>query len=179
MINLLPPQQKRELLREEKWKLILTLGIIFLLFFLFLSLALFFIKIYILGELENWKTILEIEEKKFKVSEIQDFQKKITLINRNLSGLDSFYQGQADLTKILEKISQILPPGVYLSSLSWQKGTAQLGISGFASLRENLFELKKNLEKEKDFEEIYFPPSNWVKPKDIDFYVVFKIKSLK
>ena len=176
MINLLPPQQKEELLREEKWKLTLILGIISLIFFLCLSLILFSVKIYISGKLESQKILLEIEEKKFKTSEIQDFQKKITLLNQNLSKLDSFYQGQLDLTKILEKISTTLPPGIYLNSFSWQKENSQIGLSGFSSLRGNLFELKKNLEKEKDFEEIYFPPSNWVKPKDINFNVTFKVK---
>lgn len=179
MINLLPPQQKKELEREEKWKLTSILGIISLIFFLCLSLILFSVKIYISGKLESQKILLEIEEKKFKTPEVQDFQKKITILNQNLSKLDSFYHGQFDLTKILEKIATTLPPGVYLNSLSWKKDIFQIGLSGFAPLRENLFELKQNLEKEKDFEEIYFPPLNWVKPKDVNFNVTFKVKSPK
>lgn len=176
MINLLPPQQKKELKREEKWKLTSIFGIILLFSLLFFSLALFFIQTYISSELETWKIIFEIEEKKFKTSKIQDFQKKIVVLNQNLSKLDSFYQEQIDLTEILEKISQTLPSEVYLNNLSWQKETSQVVLSGFAPKREDLFTLRKNLEKEKDFEEIYFPSSNWIKPKDIDFYVAFKIK---
>jgi len=177
MINLLPPQQKAELGREEKWKLILILGIISLIFFLYLSLILLALKIYISSELESQKILLGIEEKKFKASEIQEFQKKVVALNQNLSKLDSFYREQTDLTNIIEKISNLLPSEVYLTNLSWQKETSQIGLSGSAPLRENLFELKKNLEK--DFEEVYFPASNWVKPKDIDFSVTFKVKSPK
>lgn len=177
MINLLPPQQKAELGREEKWKLILILGIISLIFFLYLSLILLALKIYISSELESQKILLGIEEKKFKASEIQEFQKKVVALNQNLSKLDSFYREQTDLTNIIEKISNLLPSEVYLTNLSWQKETSQIGLSGSAPLRENLFELKKNLEK--DFEEVYFPASNWVKPKDIDFSVTFKVKSSK
>lgn len=176
MINLLPPQQKEEGIREEKWKLTSILGILSLVFLLYLSLILFSIKIYISSELESQKIIYDIEEKKFKASEIQDFQKKIISLNQNVSKLGSFYQEQIDLTKILEKISATLPPGVYLTNLNWQKEMSQIGVSGFAPARENLFEMKKSLEKEKDFENVYFPPSNWVKPKDINFYVTFKIK---
>ena len=176
MINLLPPQQKEEGIREEIWKLISILGILSLVFISYLSLILFSIKIYISSELESQKIIYDIEEEKFKASEIQDFQKRIISLNQNVSKLDSFYQEQINLTKILEKISITLPPGVYLTNLNWQKEMSQIGVSGFAPTRENLFEMKKNLEKEKDFENVYFPPSNWVKPKDINFYVTFKIK---
>ena len=176
MINLLPPQQKEEGIREEIWKLISILGILSLVFISYLSLILFSIKIYISSELESQKIIYDIEEEKFKASEIQDFQKRINSLNQNVSKLDSFYQEQINLTKILEKISITLPPGVYLTNLNWQKEMSQIGVSGFAPTRENLFEMKKNLEKEKDFENVYFPPSNWVKPKDINFYVTFKIK---
>lgn len=179
MINLLPPQQKEELKREEKWKLTSLLGILSLVFLLYLSLILFSIKIYISSELESQKIIYDIEEKKFEASEIQDFQKKIISLNQNLSKLDSFYREQVDLTRILEKISATLPPGVYLTNLNWQKEMSQIGVSGFAPARENLFEIKKNLEKEKDFDNVYFSPSNWVKPKDINFYVTFKIKPPK
>ena len=179
MINLLPPQQKEELRREEKWKLTLILGIIFLVFLLCFFLIMLSIKIYISGELEFQKNLLGIEEKKFKTPEIQEFQKEITALDQNLFKLDSFYQEQPNLTKILEKISETLPSGAYLTRLSWQKETFQIELSGFAPLRESLFELKKNLEEEKDFENIYFPPANWVKPKEIDFFVTFKVKPLK
>ncbi len=179
MINLLPPQQKEELKREEKWKLTLILGIIFLVFLLYLFLIILSIKIYISGELASQKILLETKEKEFKTPEIQEFQKKITALNQNLFKLDSFYQNQPNLTKILEKISTTLPSGAYLTRLSWQKETSQIELFGFTPLRESLFELKKNLEKEKDFEDIYFPSTNWVKPKEIDFYVTFKVESLK
>lgn len=176
MINLLPSQEKKELEMEKKGRLTLVLGIILLISFLCLSLILFSIKIYISSKLESQKVLFKIEEERFKASEIQDLREKIVRANQDLSKLDSFYRGRADLTKILEKVSVLLPPGVYLNSFTWQKETLQIGLSGFVSLRDDLFELKKNLEKEKDFSEIYFPASNWVKPKDINFSVTLKVK---
>ena len=172
--SLLPPQQKEELLEEEKYSLVLTLGILFLIFLISLILILFSIKIFISGETEVQRILLSAEEKRFKESQIQNLEEKINASNQTLSKLNLFYQNQLNLTETLEKISGTLPPGTYLTTLNFN--LAQISLSGFSPTREILLEFKENLEKEKIFGEIYFPPSNWVKPIDIDFLVNFKIK---
>lgn len=176
MINLLPQKEKEALLQEENWKLVLIFEILILIFLLFLSLAFFSVKIYISGRLDEQKILKEMEGKGAKTFETQDFQKKITAASQNLSKLDSFYQSQINLTEILEKISETLPPGIYLTGLSYQKDASQIGLSGFAKLRETLFEFKKNLEEEKYFHDVYFPPSSWVKSKEVDFNATLKVK---
>ena len=182
MINLLPPQYKAELKEEENWKLTLILSILFLIFLACSTLILFSIKISISGQAEAQKILLLQEEKKFKESQIQNLEEKITISNQALLKLNSFYQSQTNLTEILEKISETLPTSVYLTTLNFsplttknEKYVAQISLSGFSPTREILLEFKKNLEQEELFEEIYFPPSNWVKPTDIDFSVNFKI----
>ena len=184
MINLLPAQYKEELKQEEGWKLVLILEILVLIFLICLTLILFSVKIFISGQLEAQKILLFQEEKKFEESQIKNMEEKITISNQTLLELNSFYQSQTNLTEILEKISEILPINVYLTTLNFnpltatenEKHAAQISLSGFSPTREILLEFKKNLEKEQTFEEIYFPPSNWVKPTDIDFSVNFKIK---
>ena len=173
MINLLPLQQKEELLEEEKHNLVLILGILFLIFLISLILILFSIKIFISGEVEIQNILLSAEEKRFKESQIQNLEEKINISNQTLSKLDLFYQNQLNLTETLEKISGTLPLGTYLTTLNLN--LAQISLSGFSPTREILLEFKKNLEKEKIFGEIYFSPSNWVEPTDINFSVNFKI----
>lgn len=173
MINLLPPEEKENLLREENWNLILILEILVLIFLICLALILFSVKISISGQLEVQKILLLQEEKKFEESQIQSLEEKITTSNQSLSKLNSFYQSQTNLTEILEKISETLPPETYLTDLNLS--LAQISLSGFSPTREILLEFKKNLEEEQTFGEIYFPPSNWIKPTDIDFLVNFKI----
>lgn len=175
MINLLPPKQKEELLTEERFKLSLILGILTLIFFISLILILFSIKFYILGQYNYQKVILSQEEKRFKESEIKVFQEKLNFLNRELSNLVSFYQNQINLTEILEKISNTLPPGVYLTSFSFSADTSQISLTGFSPTRETLLEFKKNLEEEKNFSQIYFPPTSWIEPTNINFSINFKI----
>jgi len=173
MINLLPPQYKAELKEEENWKLTLILSLLFLIFLVCLTLILFSIKIFISGQLEVQKTLLLQEEKKFEESQIQNLEEKIATSNQTILKLDSFYQGQISLAGILEKIFETLPSDVYLTTLDFNLG--QFSLFGYSPTREILLEFKENLEKEELFEEIYFSPSNWVKPSDIDFSVNFKI----
>jgi len=173
MINLLPPQYKAELKEEENWKLTLILNLLFLIFLVCLALILFSIKISIAGQLEAQKILLLQEEKNFEESQIQSLEEKITASNQAISKLNSFYQRQISLAEILEKIFETLPSSIYLTTLDFNLD--QFSLFGYSHTREILLEFKKNLEKEELFEEIYFPPSNWVKPADIDFSVNFKI----
>ncbi len=168
MINLLPLSEKKALIQEENWKIVLILGFLVLIFLISLILILFSIKISISGQVESQKIFLSQPYP-------QDIEKMIEIANQNLSKLNSFYQSQIYLTKILERTSINLPPKAYLTSFSYQKEGEKVSLLGFAPTREILLEFKKNLEREKDFTEIYFPSQNWVEPIDINFSVTFKI----
>ncbi|MBZ9569852.1 PilN domain-containing protein [Patescibacteria group bacterium] len=172
-INLLPLKAKTELFEEEVGKLIIILGVLILIFLFSLTLILFSVKSHISGQVGSQKTLVDLEKKQFEIPETQTIREKIILINQNLLKLNSFYQEQINLTETFKKISEILPPEMYLTVFSYQKETFQISLSGFAPNRETLFEFKKNLEKE--FPDSYFPPQNWIKSTDIDFQVNFKI----
>jgi len=183
MINLLPPQEKTNLQKEENWKLTMILGILVLVFLICLFLILFSIKIFISGEIEVQKIIFSQREEEFKNPQMQNLQKNLNSFNRTLSQLDSFYQSQPNLTGILEKFSKTFPTRIYLTNLSLsprlkdgEERQLTCDISGYSPTREILLEFKKNLEKEEQFEEVYFPPANWVQSKDINFTVSFKVK---
>lgn len=176
MINLLPSQEKEILRQEEKYKLVLILGTLFLIFLICLILILLSIRISFSGQLNVQKILLNQKEESFKKSPSQNLEEKIVSFNQTFSELSSFYSSRSNMVDILEKISQDLPYGVYLTNFNFDSETRQISLSGFSPSREILLELKENLEKEENFQEIYFFPSNWVKPNDIDFVVNFKIK---
>ena len=194
MINLLPSEQKEKLLLEKKKRLMTALLALVFYFLFCLIFILFSIKAYAKIQLEIQEATLLMTEKGLGESEIKNFQEEINETNLTLAKIDSFYQQQICFSEILEKISEILPQEIYLTNfsgafytksrvLSAEKAKAKdkqetgikFSLSGFALTREALIELKKNLEKEQDFKEIYFPPTNWVKPADIDFSLSFKV----
>jgi len=181
MINLLPSQNKKELLQEENWKIIMILGIDILVILVCFSLILYSINIFISGEINFQKIIYEQREKEFEIPQMQTLQQGLITFNKTLSQLDSFYQSRFKATEILEEISEIIPSGIYLTNLSINPKTVkekeiEYTLAGFSPTRENLLLFKENLEKKETFEEVYFSPANWLKPIDINFTVNFKIK---
>jgi len=180
MLNLLPQKEKEELIQEESFKLILILGILILIFLICLSLILFSIGISIGGQLAIEKALLS--QKETEISHLRDLEKEIKNLNLTFSKLNSFYQKNPNFVKILEITSKTLPPGTYLTSFNFnlpakdKKYLGEVILNGYSPTREILLEFKKNLEQEELFQEVYFPPANWVEPTDINFTVNFKLR---
>ncbi|MDO8424781.1 MAG: PilN domain-containing protein [bacterium] len=176
MINLLPPEQKEELLKEDKLKIILILESVILFIFISQGLLFFLIKNYILADLEIQKIYSKEREEELKVPVIKELEDKIKLSGQAFTRLNSFYQSQVDVAAVLEKISTKLPKEVYLTSLNFDPNSSKASLTGFAPTREKLLIFRENLENEKAFSEIYFPPGNWVNPVEINFNIVLKAK---
>ncbi len=181
MINLLPLKEKEGLIEEEKWKIVLVLGVLILFFLFSLFLILFSIKIHISERTAVQKILLEQKEAELKTPQMLPLKEKIKQSNLILAELKSFYQQQPYLTEVIERISKALPQGVNLTNLSLisrfpEKKELEGRLLGFSPSREVLVKFKENLEKDNNFKNVYFPPINWVKPIDIDFTVTFQIE---
>ncbi len=178
MINLLPPHEKELLKQEENRKLVLVFAIEFLIFFVSLTLILFAVRTYLADQVSIQKSHLPDIVKNFETPERQAFQKKITSLDDSIKKLNTFYDKQIFFSSLLGKISFAAPSGIYFKALAINtaSGKTTCSVTGFALTREILLQFKKNLEANKDFYEITFPPSSWVKPTNIDFDLNFKIK---
>ncbi len=173
MINLLPPNYKEESKSEENLTLVFILEILFLLFLITFALILFSIKIGLSSSVETQKIIFDAKNKEF--SQIKSVEEQLNLLNKEFTSLDSFYKNQPDITGFLERISKLLPKGIYLNSFSYQKEGQKIEISGFSPTVELLLEFKNKLEEQNDLAEIYFPTNVWLRSADIDFNASMKI----
>jgi len=177
MINLLPQSEKKILRSEEKRKIILILEILVLIFLLCLILILSSVRFYISGLVVAEEIILEQKKKESGLFKDEGVTEKIELANKTFLELESFYESQFKLTKILEGISKIVPERIYLTTLSYQSNNSVITISGFAEKRETLFEFKKSLEGENDLSDPFFPPSTWIKSDDINFNLNLEVNN--
>ena len=175
MINLLPPQYKQDLKKEEIFHIVLILGTISLIFFVSLALILLIIEIYLKAEVKSLNLLNNTKSISPELTQADQFREKVTKNFQNISKLKSFYKDKSDVTEILGTIFRAIPNEISLTSLYWQKETGIVTISGFAPNREALFELRNNLQAEKRFSDIKFPPQNFIKQTDIDFQSTFKI----
>lgn len=184
MLNLLPPQQKKELLEEENWKLTLILMTVFTFFLTALFFVLLLINIIILSNLEIQRINLSQQGKTPDNLQAQILEKDLADFNQTISGLDIFYQNQFVITDTIAQISKLLlSSDLYLTDFSFvsfasqqKEFIGQISLSGFASKRNSLMNFKKELEKIENFQEINFPSSNWIRPININFTVNLKIK---
>ena len=167
MINFLPESEKKEFLLEETKRLVLILGVLLFLFLFSLALIFLSIKIYLSGEIQSQQFLLDSERGRLETKEIKDLKEQVAISNQKLSLVDEFYSQKINLVETLHKITKNIPQEIYLTDFAYSKNTSQISISGFSLSRDMLFQFKKNLEK--DFQNVYFPPSNWVKSDDINF----------
>jgi len=182
MINLLPPEEKKKLLSERKKKIVIIFWVL-ISFFLFCSiLVLSSMKIYLQIETKSEKAFLAAANKGVNQPEVQDFRGRIKIANSNLEKLNSFYKKKIYFSDVLKNVSEIIPQQIFLTNLSIipsvEKEKEQLikvSLSGFSPTRDVLFDFRKKLENNDYFQEVYFPPSDWVKSTDIDFSITFKI----
>ncbi len=180
MINLLPPTEKNALKKEENRRLVFIWGVFILFFLAALSLVLFSVNIYLAGEVSGFKILVDFERQKSATAEAQDVEKEIIAVNQNLKELDAFYKGEPRITTLFKKISEIIPDEVYLNSLSLdpnkeKKDRFQVSLTGYSATRDALLSFKKSLESDSGFGGVYFPPSNWIKPSDINWSCGFEM----
>lgn len=179
MINLLPQEQKQKLFEEERFRLTLILGTLFICFLICLSLILFLIKNYTLWDLEAEKILLLEKEKTLSLN--QDLEKEIKESNFFLSELDSFYQQVTGVTPLLELIDKIIPDEVYLTSFDFalprikDKDKPLISIHGLSPDRDRLLSFQENLKNEQGLFDIYVAPESWIESKNLDFSINFKL----
>jgi len=178
MINLLPPEEKDKISADVRIK-VLKIFWFLILFFILCLIAFFgFINLYVKIQLDGQIAQISQHSGASPSAVASDLKKNIDSLNSDLSKINEFYGKKIYFSEILDKISQIMPENVYFANLSIIKGKngTKISVSGFAPSREELLELKKNLDKESDyFKDVSFPQSDWVKPHDIDFFISFSL----
>ena len=184
MINLLPPNEKNKLLLERKRKIITIVWFLLLVFMVCFIGVLFLAESCLKKEIKRENADLILANSKAENIKIKEIKKRLEDADSNFKKLESFYSKKIYFSDVLEKISQIMPEEIYLTGISVnrsldknKKTITEVSISGFSPTREILFKLKENFQRNKFFQEVLFPPSDWVKPTDIKFLVTFKLKS--
>ena len=191
MINLLSQTEKKVLKTEMNYKTLLVLAITFLCALVCFILILLSIKIYITGQTTAENIIFQQLEDQAQKSKSQETENMIKAYNKNMANINFLYKDRQETSELLQKISEILPSDIYLTRFSFNtveekvkiknsdktkiELKREISISGFSPSRERLFELKKILESQSDFKEVYFPASSWTKPYDINFSLKFNL----
>lgn len=175
MINLLPLKQKEEFFEERKMKILINFGFLIVFFIIFLGILLFSVEIYLTAATQEQKFLLKSLSSSIVNPKYQELEGQVLESNKLISQLNDFYGTRADITQILEKISNIMPAGVNLVNFSYQKKTSIITLRGKANTRDNFLIFKNALESQKEVINLSSPVSNLLKSADIDFYFSFNL----
>tara|TARA_B100001971_G_C18212754_1_gene551799 strand:+ start:289 stop:855 length:567 start_codon:yes stop_codon:yes gene_type:complete len=180
MINLLPQQQKKTLRQELRLRLVLILSISIVSFFLSLIFLLGANWIYLGGLVYSYRSeVMSSQEKVLGADE--ETSKEVKAVNRTLTEVSSLYGRQIEVSVILKEIELALPQTMYLTSFQYTPPSIEkqgeeiihiagnVSVSGFAVTRDDLFLFRESLQEKDLFYNLSFPPSNWVRPSDINF----------
>lgn len=181
MINLLPPEEKKELILEKNKKLVLVLGNILMVSLVSFILVLASLKFYILQDLSYYKNILAGSAKSYQTPDSQSYDDVIVKYNAKLLDIDTFYKKEISINDALKTLFNISRPGgLYFTNLAIERpvdtGKTKITIAGVSETRDGLLAFKSNLEGNPRVENIYFPPESWVRPANINFTITLSIR---
>ena len=189
MINLLPPQYRQKLKEEQRFRLVLLLGVVLGIAFFALSVFLLVIQV----TLSNERLTQEVKLLSFEERTTREDSTLVEIKNWNskLRNIGSFKQGRRSLKDVFDEVGSSLSQDLYLFSFSYTpafkttkkggetiKTPATVAVTGKAQTREQLLSFKDALQANPFFAEVVFPPSNWVNPSDITFSFQAKLQDL-
>lgn len=179
MINLLPPIQKIALQKEQNRKLVLVLGFLLLVSLLCFVLVLLSLYFYIMVQVSYQKSLLDDAKQQYQTKDFLQYTDIINQSNQALVRANAFYKKEVFFSGALVTISNISrPDGVRFKNITMQRGSGRVinvNVAGTSDTRENLLLFKASIEGIKEISNAYFPPEDWIKSKDVNFYFTFDI----
>ncbi len=174
-LNLLPLQDKKNLESAELSRLVASLAVWFLIFLIIFTLLLVSTYFSLSILLEEQKKLIEIRQSDLKTQEVLEIEEKIKQANQLVKQIYLKQEEMILWTPLLEKMTEIIPSGIYLTNFFYQKTDNQITLNGWADWRENLLYFQELLEKNSFFEEVEAPLSNLIKQSDINFSFTLKL----
>ncbi len=175
-INLLPPQEKKELEIANFNRLLFSLFAWILLSLVIFSLLLTSSYFYLSILLEEQGKLIEVRQQDRKIQRLAELEQGIEQTNQRLDKIVNL-QGKLTLwSPILEQIAQITPSEVYLTNFVYQPSVNEINVNGWASARASLLLFQKNLEQSDSFASIDAPLANLIKQSNINFSFILHLK---
>lgn len=173
-LDLLPQEKKDAIRRNKIFGLIVREEIFFLLPLIVFVIILF--NIYYLLNLQHDSLLSSgaNDSSRDQYQQLAKYEERFKSINTTVDVLSKIQSNHLYWTNALTSLSLTMPDGVYLSNLASKN--YQLFLVGKARSRDDLLNLKTNLEQSSCFQNINVPLSNLVVKNDIDFQMDVEVK---
>lgn len=171
MLNLLPPQQKKELRLDFLNQTIVSAVVAVIFMILIGGLLLLVARDFLNINLEELERELALWQARTEIKELEDLERNIRELNKNLVFLDGRQKEQVKFSSFLEKLAKDVPMGIRFDDISIKE--SNVNIRGYVLTRDILLTFKNTLESASYVGNFNFPLSNLVKTTDINFSLSF------
>lgn len=173
-LNLLPPEQKAELVRRFYWRFFL--GQWFLVFLIIIAAAgvmgILYFRIQLEGNRQEKAAAAQITEE-HKV-EYTRYEEKFEVTNRAVRSAGGFIALHTSFSDVLRQIEALLPPNTKIEKLATQN--YKVFLTGTTDTRETFLVFQENLKRNNCFEAVNTPLSNLFAETNVQFEIDFTIK---
>ncbi len=173
MLNLLPPKQKNELHLDLLTQTVISVAVAVIFMILILALLCLIAQSFLNIGLDEAERDLSLWQSKTEIKKLENLEKKVKELNRNLVFLDTHQKEQVKFSLFLENLVKEVPLGIRFNEVSVRE-LSDVSIRGYALTRDILLAFKGNLEKASYVSDFDFPLSNLTKSTDINFSLSFK-----
>jgi len=176
-LNLLPEQYKEEYRFERKKRLIVSVGISLSLIFFVCNALLASTYVFLTIYQKSFEDGLEARQTSEVAVRLAEVKKSIRTLNTNVALLQGMRGEIFPVAPILERISLLVKPGIYVRTLSFDAVSKTVQLAGFAQTREGVLELADALSGS-DFVlpgSLESPVKNILKEEEIEFTFTFQI----
>lgn len=129
---------------------------------------------------------LESEQTLLKSEELRGKQEKSTSLAERIREAKSVAQAAEKILEskkllvapTLAHLETFLPERAYVKELQFDPVSGKISLTGFAPLREDVFEVESRLKKDSRVSDLDFPYTNFLTPKNVTFRTSFTIANV-
>ena len=165
-LNLIPPEQVAKLKNKKTYAAIKDLLLLFLLFSIIVSIMLVGSKYYLQEKLTSL-----MDRNSASIQSNNNLNSRIIAINDKINRTYSIQKNFKRWSYLLQKINELTPSAITVNEISISKGEISLEIIGVAKTRDDLLQLKKNLDGSGLFAKINLPISSLINRENNSFNI--------
>ncbi len=165
-LNLIPPEQVAKLKNKKTYAAIKDLLLLFLLFSIIISIMLVGSKYYLQEKLTSL-----MDRNSASIQSNNNLNSRIIAINDKINRTYSIQKNFKRWSYLLQKINELTPSAITVNEISISKGEISLEIIGVAKTRDDLLQLKKNLDGSGLFAKINLPISSLINRENNSFNI--------
>ncbi|RJR31039.1 hypothetical protein C4569_03305 [Candidatus Parcubacteria bacterium] len=170
-LNLLSPEQKKEI-RLLRFFIVTKIIIIYLLLFLIITaIVLLFAKMILQNYFNKVVANYNLNSKTGAL-----LSQDIKQFNKKLKSIQSIQNDFVPWSDLIFKINEIVPENILLYAIEIKKTSGDLQLTGRAKTRDDLKNFEKNLNDSGLFESIKIPFTSLLEKENIDFKITSSLK---